>query len=178
MTDSAPVPVKLTPRQRFFIEAYLKTWNASEAARQAGYTGKANVIGPRLLAKISIKARIAERLQEMAMGTDEVLERLAEHARGDMDNFLDISSMGYQINLSKAKELGLTRLIHKVKQHTTTTLSKEGFETETSHIELELYDAQAALVHLGKHLNLFGDQTPLTGEIVVKVIKGISLDEI
>jgi phage terminase small subunit len=153
----------LSNKKRVFIEEYLTCWNATEAARRAGYTYP-NKQGPRLLVDVGIKAEIEQRISEKAMSADEVLTRLAEHARGDMGDFLDISSMGFQVDLSLAKEKGLTHLIKKVKQRTTTTLPKEGVETETSDIEIELYDAQAALVHIGRNHKLFTDKTDITSD--------------
>jgi hypothetical protein len=41
-------------------------------------------------------------------------------------------------------------------------LSKEGVETETNDIEIELYDAQSALVSIGKHHAIFTDKTDIT----------------
>jgi hypothetical protein len=43
---------------------------------------------------------------------------------------------------------------------------------------IELVDGQTALITLGKHLKLFADQVELPSEIVLKVIKGVSMDEI
>jgi hypothetical protein len=168
----------LSPRRRRFVEAYLTTWNASEAARQAGYTGKSNVIGPRLLANVGIQSRIAERMKESAMGADEVLKRLSDIARSDIGDFLDIGNMAFSVDLNKAKEMGITHLLKKVKMRTATTLSADGVETETHTIEVEPYDAQAALNTLGKHLNLFNDKIEFVGDVIVKVIKGVSLDEL
>jgi phage terminase small subunit len=151
-------------KQRVFVDEYLKCWNATEAARRAGYA-HAHVQGPRLLSNVSVAPIVKARISEKAMSADEVLTRLGEHARGDMGDFLDISSMAHQVDLAKAKELGLTRLIKKVNQRTTTTLSKDGVETETNYIEIELYDAQAALVHLGKHHGLFKEIIETTERI-------------
>lgn len=148
----------LSYKQRAFIEFYLTTWNSSEAARLAGYTGRANTVGPRLLSNVGIQAAIEKRINEISMGASEVLIRLAEHARGDMGDFLDIGSMGFSVDLNNAKEKGITRLIKKVKMRTTTTLSKEGVETETNDTEVELYDAQAALEKIGRHLRLWREQ--------------------
>ena len=67
-----------------------------------------------------------------------------------MGDFLDIGSMGFVVDLDKAKEMGLTHLIKKAKQRTTTSINKDGTEIEQSWLEVELYDAQAALVHIAK----------------------------
>lgn len=156
----------LNNRQRVFVEEYLTCWNGAEASRRAGYKGKPNVIGARLLADVSIKAAIEARIAEKAMSADEVLLRLASQARGDIGDFMDIESMSFDLSLAKAKELGLTHLIKKVKQRTVTTVKGEE-EQETNIIELELYDAQAALVQIGRHHKLFTDNTEvkLDGQI-------------
>jgi len=54
---------KLNDRRKKFISAYLETLNASQAARKAGYRGKPNVIGARLLAYVSIKEIISQELK-------------------------------------------------------------------------------------------------------------------
>lgn len=150
-------------KQRVFIEEYFKDWNATQAALRAGYSVRsAYSIGQENLKKPEIMDAIQARIDEKVMSADEVLIRLGEHARGDIGNFLDISSMSFGVDLDAAKEKGMTHLIKKVKMRTTTTLSKEGIETETHDIEIELYDAQNALIQIGKHHKLFTDNTDLT----------------
>ena len=90
-----------------------------------------------------------------------------------MGDFMDIGSMAFSLDLNKAKELGLTRLIKKVRQKTVTTVAKDGTEEETNTIEIELYDAQAALVQLGKHLDIFKDGLdPKDGINIIVTLKG------
>lgn len=154
----------MTNRRRIFIDEYLKCWNASEAARRAGYKSRSNTAGSRLLSNVDIKAEIERRIDENAMTADEVLQRLGDMARGDMGEFLDIESMSYSLNLEKAQEKGLTKLIHKVKDRTVMNSNSKGDETEVHTLELELYDAQAALVQLGRYHGLFTDRTEITGK--------------
>ena len=149
----------LTNKQRVFVEEYLKCWNATEAARRAGYKHP-NVRGPENVVKRSIQAKIAERLAEKAMDADEVLARLGDQARGDLGDFLDLDDKGVRINLGKSP--GKTHLIKKVR--------------ETEHgLAIELYDAQSALEKLGRALGLFVDRKKVEheGEVkhVVKVIR-------
>lgn len=151
----------ITNRQRLFIEEYLTCWNATEAARRAGYTNP-NKQGPRLLVKDGIRELVKQRLSEKAMSADEVLQRLAEHARGDMGDFIAIESMSFSLDLQKAKELGLTRLIKKVKDRVVMTNNKDGEETETHTLEIELYDAKSALDTLAKYHGLLVDRTDIT----------------
>lgn len=56
-------------RRKRFISEYLQCLNASQAAKNAGYKGRANVVGPRLLANVSIKTEISRRISE-AMGAE------------------------------------------------------------------------------------------------------------
>ena len=149
----------LTPKRQAFCREYIKDFNATKAAERTGYSKKtARAAGCFLLTIPDIQADIKRLIAERAMTEDEIILRLADHARSDMGEFLDIGSMTYQLDLKKAKELGLTHLIKKVKQRTTTIVHKDGEEEEHTTIEIELYDAQAALVALGKVHAMFTDK--------------------
>lgn len=156
--------MSLTNKQAAFIREYLRDFNATQAAIRAGYSNKtAGSIGGENLQKPEISDEIKRLIAEKTMGADEVLTRLADHARGDMGDFLDIGPMGFVIDLDHAKQKGLTHLIKKVKLRTQTSTSPTGLETETHDMEIELYDAQSALVQLGKHHKLFTDRSEITG---------------
>jgi len=156
--------VSITKKQRVFIEEYLQCWNAAEAARRAGYSQRtARIQASKLLTKPDIQEEIQKRISEKAMSADEVLLRLGDMARGDLGDFVDIESMSFNVSLKKAKELGLTHLIKKVKQRTKITQKQDGDETEEHFIEFELHDSQAALEKLGRHHKLFTDKTEITG---------------
>lgn len=167
----------LTRKREAWINEYLHCWNATEAARRVGFAHP-NTQGPRLLLDVSIKAEIQARLSENAMSADEVLHRLAEHARGNMGDFIDIESMSFSLNLQKAKELGLTHLIKKVKDRVVMTSNRDGEETETHTLEIELYDAKSALDTLAKYHGLLVDRTDITsGGKVIKVV-GFDVDQV
>lgn len=144
----------LSNKQRVFIEEYLQTWNASEAARKAGYQGASNVVGPRLLANVSIKAAIEARIAEKAMTADEVLLRLADQARATMGDFINEAG---DVDLRTARQKGK---LHLVKTY---TVSDKG------SVKVELHDAQAALVHLGRHHGLFVDRQEVSGWMGITV---------
>jgi len=138
----------MTNKQRVFIEEYLKCWNAAEAARRAGYSERsARQIGQRLLTDDDIKAEIQRRLDEMHMSADEALALLADIARGDMADVMDVYSTGFVLDMKKAQEKGMTKLIKKVKQKTVTKLANKEDEddVEIHDLEIELYPADAAL---------------------------------
>lgn len=67
-----PLEIKKRPlgeRRKKFIAEYLKTLNASQAARNAGYKSRADVAGARLLVNASVKAEVSRRIGE-AMGSE------------------------------------------------------------------------------------------------------------
>jgi phage terminase small subunit len=151
---NAPPDDGLSDKQRAFVEYYVRCWNASKAARQAGYSqANSNVVGPRLLAHVGISAAIKRRAGEIEMGTDEVLARLADHARGSMGEFLTIDKDGLpRMDLQSAHNNDRLHLVRKAK--VTTRYVGEEKDKEVS-VELELYDAQDALVKIGTRHKLF-----------------------
>lgn len=181
----------MTNRQKVFIEEYVRDFNATRAAKAAGYSERsAASIGQENLIKPEIFAEIQRRIKEKTMGADEVLLRLADQARGDMGDFFDVEADGRVVfSLAKAKERNVTHLIKKLKTHTTTRVcsvpsvsmetveGEETVETVTVDVEIELHDAQAALVHIGRHHKLFTDSTDvnLVGKVIRVTVGGEEL---
>lgn len=138
---------RMTNKQRVFVEEYLRCWNATEAALRAGYSERtAYSIGQENLKKPEIAELISERIRERAMSADEVLDRLAAQARATLADFVNFEAGIPIVDLRKANEAQRLGLIKKIK------FFKEG------GLEIELYDAQAALVHLGRYHALFTDR--------------------
>jgi len=156
---------KLSHKQQAFVSEYLKDYNATQAAIRAGYSERsAAVTSSRMLRK----ANILDAIQANIMGRDEAALQITDIARGDMGDFLDITSMAFQVDLNKAKEAGKTKLIQKVKMRTTTTLNKDGVETETHDIEISLYDKLSALEKIGRLHKMFTDRIEHTGTVFVE----------
>ena len=85
--------IKLSNKQSVFIDEYLVDFNASRAARDAGYSEKtARVKGSQLLAKVNIQAELQKRLAKRADETEinarwvqEKLKRNEQDAYADGD---------------------------------------------------------------------------------------------
>lgn len=155
----------LTAKQKAFIEHYLETLNATQAATLAGYEGNyatLRSIGSENLTKPNIEAEISRRVRNTAMQKDEALMRVALMARGaPMDKLAEVfrgvvlisdedgenhELIGPSVSdvFQKAHETGVGVYIKSVKQ--------------TKHsIHVELYDAQAALFKIMQHLGLLKD---------------------
>lgn len=133
----------LTGHQHQFISLYLSQTrgDAVAAVRLMGLSDDDRVnkrLAGRFLSHPAVQWHI-NRFASQHMAPTEILALLAAHARGDQGDFWDINAAGEPIlNLKRAKELGLTRLIRKLKK------GKDGT------IELELYDAQSAARDLMK----------------------------
>lgn len=81
--------MKLTEKQRRFVDYYVETGNKTEAAKKAGYSEKtAASIGDENLRKPAIKAAIDARLRELEdkriAKADEVMQFLTSTLRGEV----------------------------------------------------------------------------------------------
>lgn len=156
---------ELTPKQQKWLEEYLICWNATESARRAGYK-HAEASGKDNLRKPTIAAEIEKRLAEVGMTANEVIARLADHARADMSDFVTIKPDGtYELDIVKAERLGKMHLVKKMK-HT-----KYG-------LEIEFHDSQTALVNLGKIHGLFVERVRIEEEWRIKAIEDIRTGQI
>ena len=103
--------VKLSIKQKRFIDEYIITGNASEAARRAGYSSKtANRIGTENLSKPVIQQTIADRLKELeskkTADVKEVLEFLTSTLRGEItDENIIVEGMGDGISQARTMEI-------------------------------------------------------------------------
>lgn len=81
---------KLTEKQRRFVAAYIKTGNAAEAARKAGYKKTtADAIGRENLRKPTVRNAIEKRLKEIEdaqiADAKEVMKLLTSTLRGELE---------------------------------------------------------------------------------------------
>lgn len=80
---------KITPLQERFCHEYVKDFNATQAAKRAGYSAKTCFVqGPRLLDVVSVHSLIeklrAEQVARLKMSADEVLQEVAKLARSNI----------------------------------------------------------------------------------------------
>jgi phage terminase small subunit len=144
----------LTDKQEVFVNAYLRHFNATRAAIEAGYSAKtAQQIGSENLSKPLIASRIRARMETDAMSTSEVLYHLAQIARGDYN---DISDNSGGLDMFGARQAGKTNLIKRVKNKAIVTE-----DSDISETEVEMYDRLRALELIGKHLKMWTDKVQL-----------------
>ena len=170
----------LSARKQAFVEYYIgqAKFNGAEAARLAGCTNRsARQQASRWLTNDDIQAAIKQRISEIAMSDHEVLVRLSEHARSTMADFIDPQTMA--VDLVAAAQKDKLHLIKKFKFVTRTQVPKDPDEEEVTRIdtiEFELYDAQDALMLLGKHHKLFVERTEVSGKDGESIKPEVTID--
>lgn len=171
-----PKKKKLTDKQKLFVEYYIQSWNATQAAKKAKYKGSYGTlksIGAENLSKPYIREEIEKRVSEIVMTSNETLVRLGQMAKGvdlseyiemkeifrmDEDGKSDLYDIKAYFDIEKFNKDGHGHLIKSV--------------TQTSHgIRVELHDQMSALVHIGKHQQLFIDKLIVEGEVKVPFTK-------
>ena len=152
---------KLTAKQEAFINHYLETWNATEAARRAKYKGNDDTLGSvasENLQKPKIQERIQERMRQLQKNADEVLLRLAQQAESSIGDFIDDAGV---INWRKVRAKG--HLVKKIAHR------------RGSHASIELQNQQRALELLGKHLGVFIDKQEIEhkhkGDVTIRIVR-------
>lgn len=103
----------LTMKQRLFVEAYFACdYNATEAARRAGYGGNnLNRVGHELLGKPNVKSAVEElaqkKLKEISLTEEYVIRKLVRTIeKAEQDNNLTAVLRGIEL---AAKNLGMLK---------------------------------------------------------------------
>ena len=139
----------MTPRQKIFVDEYIVTLNASEAARRAGYKPRAaQSTGSQLLDIPEIAAAIRDALAARAARTrvsaDRVIEELARIAFSDIGRVVDFGPEGLRLKpnhvLAEADRAAIAELSSRGK----------------GRLHVRLQDKQRALDALARHLGLYG----------------------
>jgi len=146
----------LNDNQQAFVFAYLANgFNATNAAKQAGYSEKtAQVQGSRLLSYAKIRVAIDEQMSALAMPAKEVLARLANLARFDFSEF----TREYPVFDDNGNPIGENSGVDLK------ALKKGGYGWAIKKIkpnEIEFHDSFAALMAIGKVHRLFVDKAEI-----------------
>jgi phage terminase small subunit len=143
----------LNDRQRTFVAAYLTNgFNATRAAMAAGHKCSSysafGVQGAESLKNPKVRVAINAYFRQAGMSVDEVVARLVEQATANPAQFFD-------------KRWRLKRDAMKRKGHLVRSFKPS---SRGRPAEIELHDAQAALVLIGKHLGMFSAKVQHVGD--------------
>jgi len=162
--------LKLTPKQRLFVQEYLIDLNATQAAIRAGYSVKnaefqAHCLLKNPKVKQAIKLAMYEREQRTKVTQDRVIQELAKIAFINPTDVVD----SYDASLHNGAAREDTAAISSIRVKRLPT--REGFGVER---EIKLHDKIRALELLGKHLRLFNDKLNITTDAVVRIVDDLS----
>lgn len=149
---------KLTTKQQLFVEEYLISGNATDAARKAGYKGDdatLRVVGSQNITKHNIAIIIKERLNGRAIDADTTLQSLSDIATGDLSDFITVQGRLPILDFEKAEKAGKLNLIKKL------TMAD-------GKISFELYSKQRALETLAKYHGLLNTKIDMSHSGAVK----------
>lgn len=155
---------KLTAKQKRFCDEYLIDLNATQAAIRAGYSkNTANEQAARMLAKVSIKEylkeRMAEKESELIASQDEVLRYLTSVMRREYAEHI-VVTVSEKKSFYEPDVNGTMRKVTEEKE-----------EPQIVEIPAKLSDANKAAELLGKRYGLYTDKVDVDGAIPV-VISG------
>lgn len=155
--------------QQFINEYFLCNLNATEAYRRvypkSSYEA-ARANAARLIANDSISAEIKRRIDENTMNADEVLLRQTDIGRSDIGEFINLSPE----EIKQSKRSHLIKKFTRTVTTTTRTTGQSSTETETESFTVEMYDAQAAQVQMGKHHKLWTDKQESDDTVTLRVV--------
>ena len=167
---------KLNTKQKMWVENYLSNgFNATLAAKEAGYKSGFRRIGWENTTKPHIKALIQERLEKAAMGANEVLARITTMAKGfDVADYFEQQPI-YRTDKDGEQYLaGYAMLIDKDK------LQKDGHShlikriyTTRYGVGVEWQDPLASLSLLAKHHKLLVDKFEFEGTIKTSTAEAV-----
>jgi phage terminase small subunit len=162
----------MTPKQQQFVKEYLVDLNATQAAIRAGYSAKtANEQASRLLANVKIAEAVAAAQQERSERTeitqDMVLRELAKIGFSDVRSLFDDGGRLHHVTLLSDEAAAAIQSI-EVDTKRSRRMGGEGerveFEAEAT-LKIKLWDKQAALVNIGRHLGMFTDKVQHSGNL-------------
>ena len=156
----------LTEQQRLFCAEYLIDFNASRAAREAGYApSTAASYIYKLLNTSEIQAELRRLIDERARRTlltaDRVILELAAVAYSNHDHYR--VDEGGNVVLSEDADPLAHRAIASVKRKTR-SLGRGEDRIEESEVEIRLWDKVAALKLLAMHLGLLDKRVTVAGD--------------
>jgi phage terminase small subunit len=164
---------ELTPKQQRFVEEYLITLNATQAALNAGYSPRsARQQGHENLTKPYIAAAIQQALQERSERTrvksDRVVTELARLALYDPRDVVEWGPDGIHVKDSAHLGEGEAQTV----AHIRVTFTRHG-----RAVAVRFADKLRALEILGRHLELFSGRVEVSGQ-TQEPIRTIKVNEV
>jgi phage terminase small subunit len=170
----SPITEGLNKRQKRFIQEYCLDFNATRAAKKAGYSEHtACTQGNRLLRNVHIQAAVTARLEEIGtridIQEDRIIAELAKIAFSTIEEYVDKETG--ELDFKKAVEDGADLSII---QDLTTYQTKDG----RVGYRAKLYSKDKAIEMLARIKSMFRDRVVHEGNVNVMTVDPRSLTEV
>lgn len=163
--------MKLTEKQKRFVEEYLIDLNATQAAIRAGYSEKrASEIGYQQLQKTTVQEAIQkakdERSKRTEITADMVLREYAKLGFSNISDYLKVNTREVVVDYDRDEEgrkIPIKEWSQSVELFDTDGISREKMDAVAEikqtkdGIALKLHDKKGALDSIARHLGMFND---------------------
>jgi len=166
------MPELANPKRERFCQEYLIDLNGTQAAERAKYSKHtANEQAARLLANVSVKARIAElkaiRNERTRVTQDRVVRELAMLGFSDLQNYITIDPLTGAIQAKGFEDMppGESRALKAIKEDRAIKEDADGKGvTVYDKVSFTMHDKIRALEILAKHLGMLVERHEMMGE--------------
>lgn len=166
------MPALANPKREEFCQQYLIDLNGTAAAKRAKYSAHtANEQASRLLANVSVKARIAElkaeRNERTRVTQDRVVKELAMLGFSDLANYISIDPLTGTIQAKGFEEMPAneSRALKSIKEDRAIKEDANGKGvTVYDKVSFTMHDKIRALEILARHLGMLVERHELMGD--------------
>jgi len=166
------MPELANPKRERFCQEYLIDLNGTKAAERSKYSKHtANEQAARLLANVSVKARIAElkaiRNERTRVTQDRVVKELAMLGFSDLQNYITIDPLTGAIQAKGFEDMppGESRALKAIKEDRAIKEDADGKGvTVYDKVSFTMHDKIRALEILAKHLGMLVERHEMMGE--------------
>lgn len=152
--------MKLTPKQRVFVDEYLVDLNATQACIRAGYSARtADRIGPELLGKTWVAEAIQDAMRERSARTgitaDRVIAEIAKIAFADPRKVMTWGPSGVELLPSESLTDDDAAIISEVSESRTES---------GGSLKIKLHSKLDALEKLARHIGVYDAESRMKGQ--------------
>lgn len=156
MSDEIVEKARLTAKQQLFLDDYLIHFNATRAAKNAGYSEKtAYSQGQRLLKHVEISSHIEVRLKESRMNSDEVMKMMKDIAGSNMNEYMTVVQRERRKFVPKSLNVLIERKKLEIKKHVM-YIERKGLDGEVydGYVEKNIFPLEDAILRAEIDLEL------------------------
>lgn len=175
MAESKTEGLKTEERRKRFVSAYLKDFNATRAAIEAGYSeNSAEMAGSRMMrndkVQEAIKAASEKLCKKAEIKVEELVFELKNIALNDMRDVVEWGPGGVVLKRSSDLTPDVARTVSEVSE----SKNKEG-----STYKIKTHDKLKAIEMIGRHLGMWKDQVDVNVNykpIVIQKLDGSTIE--